>query len=51
MTNKKIFPTRIDREILKELKYPGVNTEKPISRLFEEAVKDLLKKYQGKGQK
>ena len=45
MADKKMFSTRIDAKLQKELKLLSVNIEKPISKLTEEAFKDLLKKY------
>ena len=48
MAEKKMFATRIDASLLKSLKHLGVDAEEPISKLLEEAIKDLLKKY-GKG--
>jgi len=51
MSEKKMFATRIDPAILKELKHLGIDAEKPISDLTEEAIRDLLKKYEKKGNK
>ena len=51
MADKKMFATRIDNGILKDLKHLSVDTEKPIGTLMEEAVRDLLKKYAKKGAK
>lgn len=48
MSEKKMFATRIDPAILKELKHLGIDAEKPISDLTEEAIRDLLKKYERK---
>ena len=48
MAEKKMFATRIDADILKQLKHLSVDTEKSIGSLFEEAVKELLKKYDEK---
>ena len=48
MSEKKMFATRIDFAILKELKHLGIDVEKPISDLTEEAIRDLLKKYERK---
>ena len=46
MSEKKMFATRIDPAILKELKHLSIDAEKPISDLTEEAIQDLLKKYE-----
>lgn len=51
MADKKMFATRIDNDLLKELKHLSVDAEAPISTLLEEAIKDLLKKYEKKGKK
>ena len=47
--DQKMFSTRINPAILKELKHLSIDTEKPISDLTEEAIRDLLKKYEKKG--
>lgn len=46
MKEKKMFATRIDKELLKSLKLIGVHSEKPINTLLEEAIQDLVKKYE-----
>jgi mRNA-degrading endonuclease RelE of RelBE toxin-antitoxin system len=46
MSEKKMFATRIDPTILKELKHLSIDAEKPISDLTEEAILNLLKKYE-----
>ena len=51
MNEKKMFATRIDPAILKKLKHLSIDAEKPISDLTEEAIKDLLKKYEKKDKK
>ncbi len=51
MTEKKMFATRIDNDVLKELKHLSVDAEAPISKLLEEAIRDLLKKYEKKSEK
>lgn len=48
-SEKKQFATRIDSKVLKDLKRLAVELEKPLNNLLEEAIKDLLKKYEGKG--
>jgi hypothetical protein len=45
MGDKRMFATRIDNDLLKDLKHLSVDTEVSIGRLLEEAIKDLLKKY------
>jgi len=51
MTDKKMFATRIDTDILKALKHLSVDAELSISNLIEEAIKELLKKYEKKATK
>jgi hypothetical protein len=46
MTEKKMFATRIDKDALKNLKLLSVHSERPINSLLEEAIQDLLKKYE-----
>ena len=48
MADKRMFATRIDPEILKRLKHLSVDAELSISDLTEEALRDLLKKYEKK---
>ncbi len=40
-----MFATRIDKNSLKSLKLLSVHSEKPINALLEEAIQDLLLKY------
>ena len=46
MADQKMFSTRIDAKLQKEIKLLSVKVEKSISQLTEEAFKDLLKKYE-----
>ncbi len=48
MGQKKTFSTRIDDEILKALKHLAVDTEKSLGVLLEEAIEDLIRKYEKK---
>ena len=48
MGEKKMFATTIDNDLLKDLKHLGVDTELALSKLLEEAIRDLLKKYEKK---
>ncbi|MFC1815163.1 ribbon-helix-helix domain-containing protein [Thermodesulfobacteriota bacterium] len=48
MGNKKIFSTRIDDDRIKELKHLAVDTDKSLGKLLEEAIADLVKKYEKK---
>ena len=49
--NKRMFSTRIDPAVLKELKHLSIDAEKPISELTEEAIRDLIQKYEMKDKK
>ena len=51
MGEKKIFSTRVDETRIKELKHLAVDTDKSLGTLLEEAIQDLLKKYEKKGKK
>ena len=46
-----MFATRINPNLQKKIKLLGVKVEKSISQLVEEALKDLLKKYNQKENK
>ena len=46
-----MFATRIDNDLLKSLKHLSVDAESPVFKLLEEAIQDLLKKYEKKPQK
>ena len=48
MGEKKIFSTRVDEDRIKELKHLAVDTNKSLGNLLEEAIQDLLKKYERK---
>jgi len=51
MGNKKVFSTRVDEGRIKELKHLAVDTDKSLGNLLEEAIRDLVKKYEKKGKK
>jgi len=51
MGDKKIFSTRLDDDRLKELKHLAVDTDKSLGELLEEAIQDLVKKYEKKKSK
>lgn len=48
MAKKKTFSTRIDVNCLKALKHLAVDEDKSIGALLEEAIDDLIKKYESK---
>ncbi len=43
---RKNVTTSIDTDLIKQIKYLAVDTSKPLNELFEEAIQDLLKKYE-----
>jgi hypothetical protein len=43
---KKMFSTLIRNDLLKEFKKLAIDLERPINNILEEAMKDLLKKYE-----
>ena len=51
MGDKKVFSTRIDEDRIKELKHLAVDENRSFGNLFEEAIDDLLKKYEKKPKK
>jgi len=48
MGKKKVFSTRVDEDRIKELKHLAVDTDKSLGNLLEEAIQDLVKKYEKK---
>ena len=46
MSKKKTFSTRVDAERLKALKHLAVDEVKSIGTLLEEAIEDIVKKYE-----
>jgi predicted transcriptional regulator len=51
MGNKKVFSTRVDEDRIKELKHLAVDADRSLGDLLEEAIQDLVKKYEKKGEK
>ena len=51
MGTKKTFSTRIDADRLKALKHLAVDEDKSIGVLLEEAIEDLINKYEKKKRK
>ncbi len=49
--DRKMFTTRLDREVIKQLKILAAHQETSINHLLEEAVQDLLRKYERKQHK
>ncbi|MCG6534866.1 MAG: ribbon-helix-helix domain-containing protein [Syntrophales bacterium LBB04] len=48
MAEKIIFSTRINEEAVKNLKHLSVDEGRSLGNLLEEAIQDLLKKYEKK---
>lgn len=46
MGKKKIFSTRVDEDRIKELKHLAVDTDRSLGQLLEEAIQDLVRKYE-----
>lgn len=51
MSTKKTFSTRVDADRLKALKHLAVDEDKSIGTLLEEAIEDIVKKYEKKKRK
>ena len=49
MGKNKIFSTRVDEDRIKDLKHLAVDTDKSLGKLLEEAIQDIVNKYQKKG--
>jgi predicted transcriptional regulator len=48
MGQKQVFSTRIDDDLVKKLKHLAVDERKSLGSLLEEAIQELLKKYEKK---
>ncbi len=48
MGKKRIFSTRVDEDRIKDLKHLAVDTDKSLGQLLEEAIQDVVKKYEKK---
>lgn len=51
MGTKKVFSTRLDEDRIKGLKHLAVDVDKSLGKLLEEAITDLLKKYEKQSSK
>lgn len=51
MGEKIVFSTRIDEQLIKQLKHLAVDTGKKVFELLEEAIRDLIIKYQTNAKK
>ena len=45
-TSRKVFSVRVNEKKMKQLKHLSVDTDKSLGTLLEEAIEDLLKKYE-----
>jgi hypothetical protein len=45
------YNTRLEKELIKEFKILAIKQEKRQNELLEEAIQDLLKKYENKAKK
>ena len=48
---KKPLSTQIDNDLQKEIKKLAIDLERPFNDLLEEAIRDILKKYEKKAKK
>jgi predicted transcriptional regulator len=46
MSEKKVFSTRIDDDLLKKLKHLAVDEEQSIGALLEKAIRDFLQRHE-----
>jgi len=51
MSEKERYTTTIDGELLRQIKILAINEKSPTNKLLEEAIQDLLKKYEKKPKK
>ena len=51
MGERKVFSTRLDQNLIKELKHLAVDEGRALNDLLEEAIEALLKKYAKKPKK
>ena len=51
MDEKVFFNTTVHKSLIKEFKILAINLGKRQNQLLEEAIQDVLKKYEGKGEK
>ena len=45
---RKTFTTRIEADLIRKLKYLSADTDRNMNDLLEEAIKKILKEYEGK---
>jgi hypothetical protein len=50
MEKKVFFNTTVSESLIKQFKILAIQLSKRQNQLFEEAIQDLLRKYEGKGE-
>lgn len=50
MAERERFTTTIDGELLRQIKILAINEKCSTNKLLEEAIQDVLKKYEEKGE-
>ena len=50
MTNRKMYNTTLDSELIRRIKVLAAQQEKRQNDLLEEAIEDLLKKYEAEAE-
>lgn len=48
MGEKKVFSTRVDEDLIRELKHLAVDENRSLGSMLEEAILEILKKYKKK---
>jgi predicted transcriptional regulator len=48
---RKPLSTKIENELQKEVKKLAIDLEKPLNDILEEAIRDILKKYEKKAKR
>ena len=51
MNNRKMYNTTLDADLIREIKILAARLDKRQNDILEEAIQDLLKKYQDKNEK
>ena len=51
LMTRKNLSTRIDNDLQKSIKKLAIDLEKPLNDVLEEAIQDILKKYESPGKK
>jgi hypothetical protein len=50
MTNRKMYNTTLDADLIRQIKILAAQLEKRQNDLLEEAIEDLLKKYESEAE-